>query len=49
MMKKKWLAAFIVYIAMITLCIVIVYVVPSLRGMLEKTYVTEFGRIDITD
>ena len=49
MMKKKWLAAFIVYIAMITLCIVIVYVVPSLRGMLEQTYVTEFGRIDIKD
>ena len=48
-MKKKWLAAFIVYIAMITLCIVIVYVVPSLRGMLEQTYVTEFGRIDIKD
>lgn len=48
-MKKKWLAAIIVYIAMVTVCIVIVYVVPSLRGMLEKTYVTEFGRIDITD
>ena len=48
-MKKKWLAAFTVYIAMIALCIVIVYVVPSLRGMLEQTYVTEFGRIDIKD
>ena len=48
-MKKKWLAIFTVYITMVALCIVIVYVVPSLRGMLEKTYVTEFGRIDITD
>lgn len=48
-MKKKWLAAVIIYAAALILCIAAVYVVPSLKGMLEKTYVTEFGKIDIAD
>ena len=48
-MKKKWLAAVIIYVAALVVCIAAVYVVPSLKGMLEKTYVTEFGKIDIAD
>lgn len=48
-MKKKWLAALIIYIALVAACIVIVYAVPSVKGMLEKTYITEYGKIDITD
>ena len=48
-MKKKWITAIIVYAALLTACIVVVYAVPSLRGMLEKTYVTEYGKIDIAD
>ena len=46
MMKKKWIAAIIIYVALLIACIVVIYVVPSLRGMLEKTYVTEYGKID---
>ena len=49
MMKKKWIAAIIIYVALLIACIVVIYVVPSLRGMLEKTYVTEYGKIDIAD
>ena len=48
-MKKKWIAAIIIYLALVITCIVVIYAVPSLRGMLEKTYVTEYGKIDITD
>ena len=48
-MKKKWIAAVIIYISLIAACLIVIYAVPSLKGMLEKTYVTEYGRIDITD
>ena len=48
-MKKKWIAAIILYIALVIICITVVYAVPSVRGLLEKTYVTEYGRVDITD
>ena len=41
MMKKKWIAAVIIYLALLVMCIAVIYAVPSLRGMLEKTYVTE--------
>ena len=39
----------IIYIALIITCVVVIYAVPSLKGMLEKTYVTEYGKIDIAD
>ena len=39
-MKKKWIAAIIIYLALVIACIIVIYAVPSLRGMLEKTYVT---------
>ena len=48
-MKKKWIAAITIYVALLAMCIIVIYAVPSLRGMLEKTYVTEYGKIDITD
>lgn len=48
-MKKKKVAAIILYIALVILCISVIYVVPSVKGLLEKTYVTEFGRISISD
>ena len=48
-MKKKWLTAIIIYLVLLASCIVVVYAVPSVKGMLEKTYVAEFGKIDIAD
>lgn len=48
-MKKKWITAIIIYLVLVLTCIIVVYAVPSVRGLLEKTYVTEFGTIDITD
>ena len=48
-MKKKWIAAITVYAALLIACIIVIYAVPSLKGMLEQTYVTEYGKIDITD
>ena len=49
MMKKKWITAIIIYLAALAACIVVVYAVPSVKGILEKTYVTEYGKIDIAD
>ena len=48
-MKKKWIAAITVYAALLIACIIVIYAVPSLKGMLKQTYVTEYGKIDITD
>ena len=48
-MKKKWITAIIIYLAALAACIVVVYAVPSVKGILEKTYVTEYGKIDIAD
>jgi ABC-type lipoprotein release transport system permease subunit len=48
-MKKKWIAAVIIYAALVAACLIVVYAVPSVKGMLETTYVTEYGKIDITD
>lgn len=48
-MSKKWLAALGIYVGLIIICIIAIYAVPSLKGMLDKTYVTENARLDITD
>ena len=48
-MNKKWIAAIAVYIGLIATCVIAVYAVPSVRGMLEKTYIAEYGSIDVKD
>lgn len=48
-MMKKWLPATLLYIALIVMCVVVIYVMPYVRGLLEKTYVTEYGKISVTD
>lgn len=48
-MKKKWIAAIGIYIGLFVICIIALYAVPSVRGMLEKTYIAEYGRIDVKD
>lgn len=48
-MSKKWLAALGIYVGLIIVCIIAVYAVPSLKGMLDRTYVAENGTLDITD
>ena len=48
-MKKKWIVAIAIYIGLIATCLVAIYVVPSVRGMLEKTYIAEYGSIDVKD
>jgi len=48
-MKKKVLIGIASYLGLILLCAVIVYVVPSIRGMLVKTYIAEQGEIKLSD
>ena len=48
-MNKKRIAAILIYIGLIAVCVIALYVVPSVRGMLEKTYIAEYGSIDVTD
>ncbi len=48
-MSRKWIVAILVYIGLIALCCIVVYAVPSVRGMLEKTYIAQNGTIDVKD
>ncbi|MBE6040942.1 MAG: hypothetical protein E7220_00295 [Clostridiales bacterium] len=48
-MKRKWLGALLIYVALIILCLIVIYAVPSVKGLLEKTYIAEYGTLDITD
>ena len=47
--NKKWIIAFLVYIGLVALCCVALYAVPSVMGMLERTYIAEHGKIDVAD
>ncbi|MBQ6440922.1 MAG: hypothetical protein IJJ06_12595 [Mogibacterium sp.] len=47
--NKKWIVAFLVYIGLVALCCIALYVVPSVIGMFERTYIAEHGKIDVTD
>ena len=46
---KKWLIAIVVYIGLIAVCCIAIYFVPYLGDKLERTYIAEYGRIDVTD
>jgi len=47
--NKKWIVAFLVYIGLVALCCIALYVVPSVVGMFERTYIAEHGKIDVAD
>jgi len=47
--NKKWIAAFLVYVGLVALCCIALYVVPSVVGMFERTYIAEQGKIDVAD
>ena len=47
--NKKWIVAFLVYVGLVALCCIALYVVPSVIGMFERTYIAEQGKIDVTD
>lgn len=44
-MKKKW-TWILVYVIALVACMVCIYVVPSLAGLLENTYIVEHGSIE---
>lgn len=48
-MKKKALFGIIAYATLVLICVLAVYVVPSVRGMLVSTYLAEPGEINLTD
>ena len=47
--NKKWIVAFLVYIGLVALCCIALYVVPSVIGIFERTYIAEHGKIDVAD
>ena len=49
LVSRKWIIAILVYAGLIAICCIALYAVPSLRGMLEKTYIAEYGKIDVND
>lgn len=48
-MSKKWIAAIAIYLGLLTVCLVVLYAVPSVRGILERTYIAEYGELDVKD
>ena len=46
---RKWIFAILLYFGLIALCCIVVYAIPSVKGMLEKTYIAQYGSIDVTD
>ena len=49
LLNKKWIVAVLVYIGLVALCCIALYVVPSVVGMFERTYIAEQGKIDVAD
>lgn len=47
-MKKKW-TVLTIYIGLLAVLGVIIYAVPSLLGLLDRTYITEYGEVQVTD
>ena len=47
-MKAKY-KLLILYIVAIIVCVVIIYAVPSLAGLLKKSYVAEPGEIELAE
>ena len=47
--SRKWIVAFLVYIGLIAICCIAVYAVPSVKGILERTYIAEYGKVDVKD
>lgn len=49
LLTRKWIFAILLYLGLIALCCIVVYAIPSVKGMLEKTYIAQYGSIDVTD
>lgn len=49
MKNKKLLTGVIAYFALIFICMLVIYVIPSVRGMLVDTYLAEQGEINLTN
>lgn len=47
--SRKWIVALLVYIGLIAICCIAVYAVPSVKGILERTYIAEYGTVDVKD
>ncbi len=48
-MKRKRTISLIIYLTLIALCALVVYIIPSLKGLLEKTYIAKTGEVTVTD
>ena len=49
LLARKWIIAILVYVGLIALCCIVVYAIPSVKGMLERTYIAQNGTIDVKD
>ncbi len=48
MKNKKWIWI-LIYLAAVAACIFVIYIIPSVAGLLEGTYVAEYGDIEVSD
>lgn len=49
LVRRKWIIGILVYAGLIAICCIALYAVPSLKGMLERTYIAEYGSVDVKD
>ncbi|MBQ6582342.1 MAG: hypothetical protein IJH77_00795 [Mogibacterium sp.] len=47
-MKKRWILITI-YLLLVLGCALLIYVVPSVAGLFEGTYIAEYGQIEVSD
>lgn len=47
-MKKKWIFLAI-YLILVIICAIIIYVVPPVAGLLERTYIAEHGNLEVAN
>lgn len=47
-MKKKWIFL-IIYLVLVAICAIIIYVVPPVAGLFERTYIAEHGNLEVSN
>ncbi len=48
-MKKNTRFWVIVWAAAVIICMIIIYVIPSIAGVFDRTYVAEYGSVEVSD
>lgn len=48
-MKRKTKMGILLWAAAVIICMIIIYVLPSVAGVFDRSYVAQYGSVDVTD